>query len=153
MKFPFFSIVPVVAITTIVPLAAWAGFFGDHPRYEHALSDLRAARHFLQRPEEPNVAADEGLAVHEIDLSIGEIKEAAAADWKETWTPPNIDAHLNHGGRLHEALKLLERAHDDVAQEEDDHYARGLRNRAIGHMDRAISMTKRAIGDKIMDED
>jgi hypothetical protein len=152
MKFAVMRIIPALAISTIVPLAAWAGFFGEHPRYEHALSDLRTARNFLQRPEEPNVVADEASAIREIDASIGEIKQAARDDWKETWAPPSFDVHLTHGGRVHEALKLLERAHDDITQEEDDRQARGLRNRAIGHLDKAISFARLAIEDKHMDE-
>jgi hypothetical protein len=50
-------------------------------------------------------------------------------------------------GRLHKALELLRKTHDDVAREEDDPMVRGLRNRAIGHIDAAIGATKHAIGD------
>jgi hypothetical protein len=32
---------------------------------------------------------------------------------------------------------LLEQAHNDIAREEDESWARGLRNRAIGHIDEA----------------
>jgi hypothetical protein len=37
--------------------------------------------------------------------------------------------------------------HSDVAREEDDPATRGLRDRAVGHIDGAIHATERAIGD------
>ena len=151
MKNPLLKIAPALALSAMIPLAAWAGFFGEHPRYEHAVSDLRVARNLLQRPEEPNVTADEANSIREIDASIREIQQAAADDWKETWVAPPIDASLDHGGRLHEALKLLERAKGDIAQEEDNGRARGLRNAALGHLNQAISFARMAVEAKHMD--
>jgi hypothetical protein len=48
-----------------------------------------------------------------------------------------VDVHMDHRGRYHRALELLDKAHNDIAREEDDSWARGLRNRAIGHIDEA----------------
>jgi hypothetical protein len=48
-----------------------------------------------------------------------------------------VDAHLGHKGRYHKALELIDKAHNDVAREEDDPYTRGLRDRAIHHIDEA----------------
>jgi hypothetical protein len=48
---------------------------------------------------------------------------------------------------LHKALELLRKVRADVAREEDDPAVKGLRNRAIGHIDAAIHATERAIGD------
>jgi hypothetical protein len=50
-------------------------------------------------------------------------------------------------GRLHKAVELLRKAHQDVAREEDDPMAKGLRNRAVGHIDAATEATRHAIGD------
>ena len=50
-------------------------------------------------------------------------------------------------GRLHKALELLHKVHNDVAREEDDPMTRGLRNRAVGHIDAAIHETEKTIFD------
>jgi hypothetical protein len=139
-------------LSATVPVAAWAGFFGDHPRYVHAMSDLRTARWMIARPDAPNVTADENRAVGEIDAALSEIKRAAMDDFKDVWNAPSVDTSMNHRGRLDEALKLLQRAHDDISMEEDDHRARGLRNRAVEHLDNAISSVRIAREDKHMDE-
>jgi tetratricopeptide (TPR) repeat protein len=140
------------ALSATVPVAAWAGFFGDHPRYVHAMGDLKTARWMISRPDAPNVTADENRAVGEIDAALGEIKQAALEDFKDVWNAPHADASMNHRGRLDEALKLLQRAHDDISQEEDDRRARGLQHRAIEHLDNAISSVRLAREDKHMDE-
>jgi hypothetical protein len=131
--------------------ASWAGFFGSHPAYEHAIEDLRTARHLLEKPEEANVAADEEAAVAEIDRALGEIKEAAANDWKENFMPPKIDVGWHHHERLKEASRLLQKAKSDISQEEDDGAARGLRNRARHHLDLAIASVDHAMADKSFD--
>jgi hypothetical protein len=48
---------------------------------------------------------------------------------------------------LHKAAELLRKVHGDVAREEDDPMTRGLRDRAIGHIDEALHATEHAIGD------
>src|ERR1700753_2160265 len=53
---------------------------GNHPAYLHALSDLRMARAFLERPANVVVKWDEKRAITEIDAAIREIKEAAIDD-------------------------------------------------------------------------
>ena len=49
--------------------------------------------------------------------------------------------------RSHQALELLRKVHGDVAREEDDPFTRGLRDRAIMHIDEATHATEHAIGD------
>jgi hypothetical protein len=142
----------VIGISLSLPLASFAGFFGDHPRYLHALSDLREARALLERPDAANVMADESAAIRELDASISEIKKAAMDDWKPVIDAPHIDVHLNHKGRLTESMKVLERAHKDIAKEEDDRAARGLQQHALAHLDKAMMYVQQAIGDKRMDQ-
>jgi hypothetical protein len=108
-----------------------------HPSYLHALSDLRAARGYLQRPANAVVKWDEKRAVHEIDEAINEIKRASIDDGKPLEDHPMVDAGLVWGGRLQKALELVETARRDVNQEEDNAFARGLKNRALGHIDLA----------------
>jgi hypothetical protein len=130
------------------PFAANADLPGKHPFYLHALTDLRAARWMLEhRPGDAAVSAQEDVAITEIDKAIGEIKKAAIDDGKDIHDHPGVDAPNDHPGRLHKAAELLRKVHGDVAREEDDPMTRGLRNRAVMHVDEALHATQRAIGD------
>ena len=131
-----------------LPFTANADLPGKHPAYLHALSDLRAARWMVQhRPGDAAVSAHEDVAVTEIDAAIGEIKRAAIDDGKNIEDHPHVDVPANRPGRLHKALELLHKVHKDVAREEDDPMTRGLRDRAIGHIDAAIHATDGALVD------
>jgi tetratricopeptide (TPR) repeat protein len=111
---------------------------GKHPHYLHALSDLRDARAHLERITGSDRQNDEEMrAIDEIDKAIGEIKKASIDDGKNIQDHMPIDTHLGHKGRYHKALELIDKAHNDVAREEDDPYTRGLRDRAIHHIDEA----------------
>ncbi len=142
----------VVALCALAPSASFAGFFGDHPRYLHALSDMRYARSLVMRPDDRNVVNDEKNAAHELDVAIGEIKEAAREDWKPINDHPPVDTSMNRPGRLHEAIKVLDKAQHDLSEEEDDSHARNLRNRAIQHLKVARNFVRQAIGDKEFDQ-
>lgn len=132
----------------LFPLFANADLPGKHPYYVHALSDLRAARWMLEhRPGDAAVSANEDAAVTEIDAAIREIKNAAIDDGKNINDHPNVDVPGDHPGHLHKALELLKKVHSDVAREEDDPAAKGLHDRAVGHIDAAIHATERAIKD------
>src|ERR1700726_431431 len=91
----------------------------DHPAYLHALTDLRQARAHLQRPDGGELREQEKKAVHEIDEATSAIKKAAMDDGKDLNDHPPVDAHMDWAGRLHRALELVNKAHNDVAQEED----------------------------------
>ena len=134
-------------LVAAAPLVANADLPGKHPYYLHALSDLRAARWMLEhRPGDAAVSAKEDVAITEIDRAIGEIKHAAIDDGKDIHDHPVVDI-ADRRGRLHKALELLHKVHDDVAREEDDPMTRGLRNRAVKHVDVAIHATEHAIAD------
>ena len=55
---------------------------------------------------------------------------------------PAFTAYMN------EMMELLRQVRSDVARAEEDPYTRGLRDRAIEHIDEAIHATDRAIADK-----
>jgi len=131
-----------------LPFAASADLPGKHPYYLHALTDLRTARWMLEhRPGDAAVSGQEDVAITEIDAAIGEIKRASIEDGKDIHDHPKMDAPHDHPGRLHKALEILRKTHDDVAREEDDPMTRGLRNRAVGHIDGAIHATEKALND------
>ena len=131
-----------------LPFAANADVPGKHPAYLHALSDLRAARWMEQhRPGDAAVSSHEDVAIGEIDAAIREIKHAAIDDGKNIEDHPSVDVPTNRPGRLHKALELLRHVHGDVAREEDDPDTRGLRDRAVHHIDDAIHATELTIAD------
>jgi hypothetical protein len=137
-----------IALAFVLPMAANADLPGKHPAYLHALSDLRAARWMLEhRAGDAAVSAQEDVAITQIDAAINEIKKASIDDGKDIHDHPGVSDVAGRAGRLHKALELLHKTHDDVAREEDDPMVKGLRNRAVGHIDAAIEATRHAIGD------
>jgi len=119
---------------------------GAHPAYLHALTDLRHARAHLERMT-PNarVDADEQRAIEEIDAAIREVKEAAIDDGKALSDHPPVDARMDRPGHLRRALELLDSAHHDINEREQDGYARGLKHRALHHIDEARKAVHHAI--------
>jgi hypothetical protein len=142
---------PLLAATLLaltVPFAANADLPGKHPAYLHALSDLRAARWMEEhRPGDAAVSSHEDVAIAEIDAAIGEIKKAAIDDGKNLEDHPKVDVPGDRPGRLHKGVELLRKVKRDVAREEDDPMTRGLRDRAIGHIDAAIHAAEGALHD------
>jgi len=138
-----------IALAALLLLAAgWAGadLPGKHPYYLHALSDLRAARWMLEhRAGDATVSANEDVAITEINKAIGANKQADIDDGKNIEDHPKVDVPPDQRGRLHKALELLSKVHADVAREEDDPLTRGLRDRAVGHIDAARNATEGAI--------
>ena len=111
---------------------------GPHPAYLHALSDLRAARHYLSdRWAWEPVRQEDNAAIREIDAAINEIKQASIDDGKGLNDPFRIDTRLSPHDRFRKANELLYSAHNDLAKAEDVPESRGLRNRALGHVDHA----------------
>ena len=148
MKIATKPLLAAFLLTLALPFAANADLPGKHPAYLHALSDLRAARWMLEhRPGDAAVSAHEDVAIAEIDATIREIKRAAIDDGKNIEDHPPVDGPKNRPGRLHKALELLRKVHSDVAREEDDPLTRGLRDRAVGHIDAAIHATDGALRD------
>jgi hypothetical protein len=119
-----------------------------HPAYLHALSDLRAARWLIEhRPGDWAQTADEGEAVRQIDAAINDIKKAAFDDGKNINDHPPLDDHPDNRGRIHEALQFLNKARADIGHEEDNAFAEGLRDRALGHIDGAIHASRHVFND------
>ena len=128
---------PLTASAQVVP--------GPHPAYLHALSDLRAARHYLHDDWSWGaVKHDDNAAIREIDAAIGEIKHAAIDDGKGDADPFPIDRSLSPHDRFRKANELLASAHHDLDRAEDVPESRGLRNRALGHIDAAHQIVDNA---------
>ncbi len=99
------------------------------------------------RPGDAAVSAHEDEAISEIDRAIAEIKRAAIDDGKNIHDHPSVDVPNDYRGRLHRAAELLRKVRSDTYREEDNPTARGLRDRAIAHIDAALRATERAIHD------
>ncbi len=119
---------------------------GPHPAYIHALSDLRAARHYLNDgwAWEP-VRAEDNKAIREIDAAINEIKMASIDDGKNINDHFPMDAHLTPQNRFAKANELLFAAHQDLFKAEDVPQSRGLRDRALMHIDKAHQTVDQAV--------
>jgi len=118
----------------------------QHPAFLHALSDLRAARGYLDKVSaNDTVDSDSSAAIHEIDLAINLMKQASIDDGKDIHDHPPIDAHLQKNGRLHTARQLLEKARDDVKMPENNPAAAQLQQRVIGHINLAHKYVDQAI--------
>jgi hypothetical protein len=143
MKSAFTTLLMLLAFT--VSASADPAAPANHPAYLHALSDLRDARAHLERPDGGALHQQEKDAIKEIDKAIGEIKGASIDDGKDLNDHPPVDAHMPWGGRLHKALDLLGKAHNDVSHEEDDPAAQGLQQRALEHIDKAHHHVEEAI--------
>jgi hypothetical protein len=130
--------IAVLFLLTLCCAFTFADDPGKHPAYLHALTDLRHARAHLEKPSPSDrIDNEEQHAIDEIDKAIGEIKHASIDDGKDLNDHPPVDAHMDRRGRFHRALELLDKAHNDIAREEDDSWARGLRDRALHHIDEA----------------
>jgi hypothetical protein len=139
-----------VALAALVFVLAFAfsattGVAQEHPAYLHALTDLRHARAHLERPDHGELRDQEKKAIHQIDEAIKEIKKASIDDGKDLNEHPPVDAHMDWPGRLLRALELLNKAHNDVAREEDNQFAQGLQQRALEHIDKAHHHVEEAI--------
>ena len=101
---------------------------GPHPAYLHALSDLRAARHYLNDGWAwAPVRHDDDMAIREIDAAISEIKQAAINDGKGGERSVSRSTnHLSPHDRFRKANELLFDAHHALAKAEDVPASRGV---------------------------
>ncbi len=95
----------------------------------------------------PNVAvdADEQRAIDEIDAAIREVKEAAIDDGKTVERPSSGGCPHGQADRLRRAMELLDSAHNDIDQHESDGFAKGLKHRALHHIDEARKAVRHAM--------
>ncbi len=151
-KISSFGILTALLTMSIGHSIARADTPGSHPAYLHARSDLRKADRLLNARDERNVMRDTQAADYEIDAAIKEIDHAAILDHKDMNDNPQVDVSINRAGRLHQVLRLLGSAHQDLSQTENNRYAGGWRRRAEYHVDKATYFIKRAINNDARDD-
>jgi hypothetical protein len=82
----------------------------------------------------------------EIRAAYQELRLALIDDGKNINDQPPADMNFyDHAGRLHHVADLLRDVHGYINREEDDPAARGLKNRALRHIDGAWHATEAAI--------
>jgi hypothetical protein len=140
----------LASLALLTSAGAWAQ--GHHPRYLHARTDMRRAVLLMQVPEEPNVMRDMRIAADQVERAIHEVDVAARWDRRDIDDHPPVDVRMGRGGRFREIIRLLEGARRDIAEEEDNPFAREWRNRAFQNIDAAIDMIRKAGYDKFRDE-
>jgi hypothetical protein len=131
-----------------IPAAAQAQWWQHHPKYLHAMSDLRTAYWLIAHREmsDPAARPEEGRALKEIGRAYQDLKDASIVDEKDIADQPPADMNFyDRRGRLHHALDLLHEARNDISGEEEDPAARGFRRGALRDIDKAIHATDDAI--------
>jgi hypothetical protein len=150
MTFRTMKLLALAALAALmIPAAAQAQWWEQHPGYLHAMSDVRTAYWLVahRESEDPVANREESRALNDVRYAYQELKDAAIADDKDIYDQPPPDmTFYDHRGRLHKALDLLRDAHDQVDREEDDPMARGLKHRALKRIDDAARSIDAAIG-------
>jgi hypothetical protein len=142
------TILIAASAALIIPVAAQAQWWQHHPKYLHAMSDLRTAYWLVAHHEnsEPEGRPEEQHALKEIGRAYQDLKDASIVDEKNLNDQPPADMNFyDRRGRLHHALDLLHEARNDIQGEEDDPAAMNFRHTALRDIDKAIRFTNDAI--------
>lgn len=132
----------------IIPAVAQAQWWQHHPKYLHAMSNLRTAYWLIAHRDQtdPEARPEERAAMKEISRAYQDLKDASIVDEKDINDQPPANMNFwDRRGRLHHALDLLREARNDINGEEDDPAARGFRHGAMKDIDKAIRATNGAI--------
>ena len=135
-------------LALVIPIAAQAQWWQHHPKYLHAMSDLRSAYWLIAHRDsmDPVAKVEEQRAEGAIRAAYQNLKDAAITDDKNIDDqPPSAMDFGDHRGRLHHAMDLLRDAHNAVDKEEDDPAARGFKQRALSAIDHAAAETNAAM--------
>ena len=144
----FMTAIVAACAALILPATAGAQWWQHHPKYLHAMSNLRTAYWLIAHREanDPEARPEEHQALKEISRAYQDLKDASIVDQKDLADQPPANMNFwDHRGRLHHALDLLREARADISGEEDDPAARGFRYGALKDIDKAIRATDSAI--------
>ena len=127
----------------VLSVPAMAESPGYHPRYVHALNDLRDAQTILSGYRYGDTKAQAWVA-KEIRFAIREAERAAWDDGGKVYvfTPPDVSRMDN---LLLQVRQLLLAARTDLGLEEDNPKAWNWRAEAMRHIDRALAYLDRAL--------
>lgn len=137
---------------TAVPAVLLAQPGVPHPSYLRARSDMQVAVRILMQPDEPNVMRDLRAAAERVREAIRLVDQAAIIDRKDVEDNPPVDTYPNRPGRFRAAMQMLEAAKRDMSQAEANLSAVGWRNAAIGKVNEAEALIRRAADTEWRDE-
>jgi hypothetical protein len=130
----------VLAVLFAVPAFAQH----HHPAYQHAMADLDRAGTILKDFNRPDVANQVESIRKEIWDAYNDLMKAGHLDKKDM--PKDYEPDLGaEKGPLHQARHLIEAAHRDTSEPEDDASAQPLQQNAMGHMDQAMKLIDEAL--------
>lgn len=109
----------------------------QEPHYLRALSQLRAARDYIQYDKGQAYGDVRQHAIDEINKAIDEVKHAAWDDGKNTMFQPPMPGSSQTWTPLHNANSWLQTAKGNVSQGVDNPQNAGLREQATRHIDEA----------------
>jgi hypothetical protein len=141
-----FAVLAATLMVAAAPAVKAQQAAGPHPAYQHALSDLRAARRYLNEgmPGSVPVRRDADAATKHIDAAVNEIKQASIDEDKTLHDSYRVDPGLSPRDRFQKATELLLSAHRDLENAEDVPQAKQLRNHAIAEIDYAHTIVDNA---------
>jgi hypothetical protein len=129
----------ILAVLSAVPAFAQH----HHPAYQHAMANLDAANKLLETISKPSATSDLQDASKEINSAYEELRNASRDDQK------NLDKQFapatEQGGPLHKVRELVESAHHDMTEPEDDAAAQPIQQKALAHLDAALKHLDAAI--------
>lgn len=131
--------VAAFALLTLLLLLPATPAKAQFPAYLHAISDLRTARAYLEMDARPGGEHARRHAIDQINKAVDEMKKAAVDDGKNPWHTPPPQSGGNPGMPVHTAVRLLREARGDVDHGHDSPENRGLRERSIDHIDKALA--------------
>ena len=125
------GLVAVTAFSTATPASAQV------PAYLTALSNLRAARAYIQMDNRPTFRVHMKIASDEITGAITDLKQAVKLEGSNPYQTPPPQSGGDPNGPIHEALRLLHDAHSNIEHEADPPGFPGLQARSMKHIEAA----------------
>ena len=125
---------------------------GPHPHYLHARSDLRVAQQLMMIRDERIVVNDLRAAADRVNQAIGLLDQVAVIDRKDIDENPRVDTYPDRLGRFRAMYRMLEGAKRDLNQAEANLSAVGWRNAAIGKINEAEALVRKAAQDDWRDD-
>jgi tetratricopeptide (TPR) repeat protein len=113
---------------------------------------LRVADRLLQLRDAPDVMRDLQAADARVREAIRLIDTAAVIDKRDMDDNPPVDTYPDRGGRFRAIFQLLTAAKQDLTQQEQNLSAVGWRDAAVGQIDQAVALAKKAARDDWRDD-
>jgi hypothetical protein len=107
------------------------------PAYLNALSNLRAARAYIQMDNRPTFRIHMKLATDEITSAITDLKVAVKQEGANPYQTPPPQSGGDPNGPVHEALRLLHDARSNIEHEVDPPGFPGLQAHSLKHIENA----------------